>query len=241
MVIRPIFKIAAAVTFLSAGSEGLYRVWQNEGVDKYISSTGITDLKKTSRNPQMVEFMQSLDENKPKLKSILNLSEEQYEHYRRLAIGIAKEETNFGLDYKSTAKKYCTELCRAFKCDAMSEGLTNIKIENITKANGEEAKMLKQFGVTDITNPRMAAVATIVHIDFLKKKYVTYMQKIGCHQKMPLTPDEHLLVLWNGLRVDTTDKSIRAKAESVMNIILNDRNNPAPKGYVGKILHSIKK
>ena len=115
MKIGKITRIALTSLTIGFTADYVYRKYQEEPVDKYISAEIGQAHKIKSKNANMHEFVMSLDENRPELMKKLNLSDEQYKNYRNLAIGIAKEETNFGLDYSSTAKKYLQGIAGFFK------------------------------------------------------------------------------------------------------------------------------
>lgn len=212
-----------------------YRRYQEEPVDRYLLSELGKASEISSKNSNMHEFVKSLDTNYSAITNKLKISETQYKNYRDLAIGIAKEETNFGLDYSSTGKKYFPNLSKWLKkkfgrkSKILSEGITNFKISD---ASAPEARVLKSLGVKDITDPAQSAIATIVHLDFLKHKFPTYLNNFPFDKKEQVTINEYLVALWNGLK-----PSLRHIREE----ILADRTAKNPTGYVGRILRSIHK
>ena len=236
MKIMPIIKTISAVALLSAGSDFLYRKWQEEPVDRYVFTQNVEQLVKSSKNPNMAEFVKSLEDNKEQIKKVLKISEEQYNTYRLIAIGLAKEETNCGLDYSCTVKKYFTTICDWFNGKkSLSKGITNFKIDDVSVS---EANILKQLGVKDISNPSESAIATIVHLNTLSKKYPKYLQNIASHSDVTLTENEYIVALWKHLHLDPQDSNIEIRnvASKALKIIERDRNAANPAGYVKKVL-----
>lgn len=241
MKIRKITGIALIALTAGFGTDYGYRRYQEESADKYISAQIGHAAQIDSKNANMHEFVMSLDENRLGLMKKLNLTDEQYKNYRNLAIGIAKEETNFGLNYSSTCKKYFPRTAKFFKWigskitgsknDKLSEGLTNFKI-TLLKDSDEEMKELRMLGVSDITKPSQSAVATIEHIDFLSKRFPTYLKNFPQKPAEQVTLNEYILARWNGLR---------PSMKHVREGIIADRTAANPSTYVGRVLKFLSK
>ena len=237
MKIRNIAKIALVALTVSSGVDYGYRRYQEEPVSRYVSAEIGQASNMGSKNSNMHEFVISLDKNRSGLMRELNITDAQYTNYRNLAIGIAKEETNFGLDYSSTGKKYFTTISKwmknAFgrKSKTLSEGITNLKFDLIKK-DVREKRIMDTFGIKDVSEPAQSAIATIIHLDFLSKQFPTYLKNFPQKPAEQVSLNEYMLARWKGLRPGF--RHIREE-------IISDRLTTSPISYVGKILKSIKK
>ncbi len=252
---NPKVKTFARYTFLTlslgaAASEGSCIIRQklkNEPVDKFVRAIDNSELPIISKNPLITDFTQSLVDNKSKIQSLLDISDEDYNLYSKLAIGIAKEETLFGLSEGYSWKKNVPHLVRLGKKiipfiedGSLSKGLTNLKIDDIGK---QEKETLNRLGVSvkDIYNPEKAAIASIVHLHFLNKIYNNYQNGLAQTQQNPLTREEYLLAVWKGYRLLTNSENEKLRKKSIRNMetITSDRFTQNPKDYVWKVLCAI--
>ena len=240
----PCLKIALAAGLLSApiGVGKIRQCCKTESADTFVRTleTGVIPKLK---NDTACKFMQSLIENEDKIKTVLKITDKQYKTFCDLAIGIAKEETDFGLDNSYIIKETMPSVANTVKNwvskNKLSEGITNFKIKSVN--NQMELNALKALDVKDVFNPKQAATGTIVHLKTLYDDYQKYLKNIAPHQTEPLSSEEYILARWKGLRLNTVDKNseIKAMACENMKAIISDRTNPNPKTHVWKILRSI--
>ena len=233
MKIPKIVKIGALIaTGIAVSGEGgciARQIYRNEPVDRFVKSID-TGIVEPSKNFRIDNFTKSLIENKSKIQQTIDISDKDYYFYSKLAIGIAKEETLFGLGEGYCLKKNTPIIAQFFrtcagKTPSSSMGLTNLKIDDLGNA---EKKILAQLGVTskNIFNPEKSAIATIVHLSFLNRDYYNkYLKKVAPKQENPLTREEYITARWKGFPKYAT--------------ILFDRTAKTPKDYTWKVLHSI--
>ena len=229
--------------------------YMSEPADLYIGATNnpsLANIKQVSQNPAAFGFTESLVQNESLLKKTLNLSDETFRCYRDLAIGIAKEETEFGLngDYlfkknnprTSAVLKWCKGIFGTQTDRTLSKGLTDFKIDVVGL---REAKLHKSLGVKDIYDPSQSALATIVHMCTINQDYNNkYMKNLApLHMEQfgtVIDPLEYILARWKNLRLDTSETStVKDKATENIRIIIKDRTSDAPTSYVWRILKSI--
>ena len=235
-IIKPV--AAGVVGLVLIGGYKYRQSGKTEGADAFVKMLNEDDIKK-GKNDYSYEFTKSLKDNKDKIQSKIIISDENYRLFSDLAIGIAKKETNFGLDLRYPIKKFLSDLGfnKKNNQEGLSSGLTNFKVEDV----GEyEKDRLRDLDALDVFDPSKSAIATIVHLNFLNDQYYVYLQNIAPYQDEPLTKEEYILARWKNLRLDTTSKNpdIKKKATFNMNAIIKDRTAAKPKYYVWKILES---
>lgn len=227
----------------------------SEPIDMYVGATNnpsLAGLKQVSINPAAFNFTESLTQNETLLKNTLNISEERFDLYRDLAIGIAKEETDLGLEkwylrkknYPriSAVLKWCSGITGTETDRTLSKGFTNFKIDAV---GPKEAGILKKLGVKDIYDSSQSALATIAHICTINEDYNNkYMKRLAPYHEVQfgtvINPVEYILARWKNLRLDTGNTStVKDTAMENMKMIIADRTSDAPTTYVWRILKSL--
>lgn len=238
-------KPVAAATVIAAAAFQVNKIKHNEPVDVFVTSLEEGEHIK-SKNHKMDVFTRTLIEKEDFLKKEFNISDEKYDLYSKLAIGMAKEETLFGLGEGYYLKKSLPLACEILKpiltkkSSVLSIGLTNFKYDGISP---NDKKNLKKYGVDKKTiyNPEKAAIATIYKLKQDDNKYKKYLKNIAPYHENPLFLEEYLLSLWKGYHLNTNDSKENNRKRAVRNMksIVGNRNAKNPKEYVWKVLDSI--
>lgn len=140
------------------------------------------------------EFLEGITKYEDKIRSTFNMSEEKYDAFTCLALGIAARETDTGED-----KEYQSEnggVGKFFRfigkqvqmgrgADSASSGITQMKIYDFLNSNrltSKEVEFLKNVGI-DVQDkfennlyekPDLAAVATLVVLNNINNNYQNY-------------------------------------------------------------------
>ena len=160
-----------------------------------------SQLAKAAANGGSVinKFLYAMKSNKLTLMEDLKIDNKTYDMYAKVALKIAKEESQFGNSKKykiydmfetsETGRKAISQIRKVINGDGtLSLGLTRFKID---KASQEEKELFKKYGITfdnnssNILHPDKSAIATIIHLAALGKDYPVYLEAAKkCHPDM---------------------------------------------------------
>ena len=161
-------------------------------------------LNYNDRSEEAKLFSDTLDENKQLLMETLNLSEEDYDSYVKLAKAISIVETRAGNDSEMKLFDALENIPLVNRVatsvhGTLSAGMTQIKVSDFAPA---EKKILEKLGVqtgdvNNIDDPKYSALATMVHINTLMKSYKAYLSNddIGIiKDEKSLSPEESAIL-----------------------------------------------
>lgn len=167
-------------------------------------------------------FLSALKVNKEALMADLNIDGKTYDLYAKVALKIAKEESQFGnskkykiydiLESSKTGRTAISKIRKAVNGDGtLSLGMTRFKID---KASKEEKELFKKYGITfdnnnsNILQPEKSALATLIHLATLDKDYPKYLEAVRkCHP-------------------DMSKISVRKSIENAKKIVFDDEKRP---------------
>lgn len=201
-----------------------------------------SQLAKATQNAgsSIKRFLSAMKTHKESLMADLNVDSKTYDMYAKVALRIAKEESQFGnskkykiydmLESSKTARNAISKLRKFVNGDGtLSLGMTRFKID---KASKEEKELFTKYGITfdnnnsNILQPEKSAIATLIHLAVLDKDYPVYLDTVRKHHP------------------NMASTSVRKSIANAKTIIFDDEKRPLAmdnliNGYVQKAEMSI--